>query len=293
MEQRIVSALASAGALSKAPPLDLDNEELWEGGDEPADEEEIVEVDEATVLSALDSAELPLDTCRRLFHAEQPQSLAALPFAAIESLRHSGYALLPSFAPPDAVAAARAEALALLAHSPSPLQPAASRSHAIFTDASARGDLTAFLHPASPPLSTAPALSSLVALLGAVRDDLATCLALAADEAELQLAVYLPGAAYCRHRDSFPDDGASAQRRVTAVLYANPGWDCEVQHGELRLHVPQAPSADAADEESAAAWVDVCPSGGTLVLFLSGAVDHAVLSCAGTEPRVALTAWCG
>lgn len=36
--------------------------------------------------------------------------------------------------------------------------------------------------------------------------------------------------------------------------------------------------------------VDVAPTGGRLVMFLSGAVEHAVLS--NSSERVALTAWC-
>ena len=36
--------------------------------------------------------------------------------------------------------------------------------------------------------------------------------------------------------------------------------------------------------------VDVAPVGGRLVMFLSGAVEHAVLP--NLAPRIALTAWC-
>lgn len=36
--------------------------------------------------------------------------------------------------------------------------------------------------------------------------------------------------------------------------------------------------------------LDVAPLAGRLVVFLSGAIDHAVLP--SQRPRVALTAWC-
>jgi SM-20-related protein len=43
-------------------------------------------------------------------------------------------------------------------------------------------------------------------------------------------------------------------------------------------------------EVGAQAVVDVAPLGGRLVLFLAGAVEHAVLPC--SAERLALTAWC-
>jgi hypothetical protein len=94
--------------------------------------------------------------------------------------------------------------------------------------------------------------------------------------------------------------GGPGQRRVTAVLYANDGaWDCGAAGGALRLHVPPPPAAEGGDDGEhahggawlpGAAWVDVAPRGGTLALFLSGAVDHEVLPSAH-EHRVALTSW--
>ncbi|EIE25588.1 P-loop containing nucleoside triphosphate hydrolase protein [Coccomyxa subellipsoidea C-169] len=59
--------------------------------------------------------------------------------------------------------------------------------------------------------------------------------------AEYQLSHYAPnGAQYVRHRDAFPDDGSEEQqRRVTAILYANPTW-CPADGGKLRLWPPRA-----------------------------------------------------
>lgn len=46
----------------------------------------------------------------------------------------------------------------------------------------------------------------------------------------------------------------------------------------------------AAEEVGAAAVVDVAPLAGRLVMFLSGAVEHAVLP--NFADRVAVTMWC-
>jgi SM-20-related protein len=206
--------------------------------------------------------------------------------------------VLPSFLSAAESAAARAEALAM--YSGGAFGAAAAAAPA---DTNARGDEMLWLH--GPPAG-APGLASALARLHALRSDLAQLLSLASDAAvtELQLAVYRPGgASYARHRDAFPEDtapeGRPGQRRVTAVLYANDAaWDCAAQGGALRLHVPPTPLLD--DDEQAsdaagglipgAAWVDVAPRGGTLALFLSGAVDHEVLP-SSEEHRVALTAW--
>ena len=166
-------------------------------------------------------------------------------------------------------------------------------------DVNARGDAVLWLH-APPPGS--PGLAAALARLDALRGELAQLLTLSDVAPELQLAVYAPGgASYARHRDAFPEEtppeGRPGQRRVTAVLYANaPDWSCAAQGGALRLHVPPPPASDDAgcDGDGATvagpAWVDVAPRGGTLALFLSGAVDHEVLP-SSEDQRVALTAW--
>lgn len=104
---------------------------------------------------------------------------------------------------------------------------------------------------------------------------------------EYQLAVYNPnmGARYERHRDAFPTDDPedTHQRRVTAILYLNPGWT-PGHGGELKIygHSNGNGMTDAADRT-------VDPLLGRLVIFLSGVVDHAVLPA--NQQRFALTAW--
>ena len=174
-------------------------------------------------------------------------------------------------------------------------------------DESARGDAVMWLRAAAPPAG--PGLAAALARLEALQRELGQVLLLHADVApELQLAVYAPGGAYyARHRDAFPEaaappGGGPGQRRVTAVLYANDAaWDCDAAGGALRLHVPPPPPEEEAGGDDnqhsssgavlpGAAYVDVAPRGGTLVLFLSGAVDHEVMP-SRHDHRVALTSW--
>lgn len=88
---------------------------------------------------------------------------------------------------------------------------------------------------------------------------------------DLQLARYGPGAHYARHRDAFPGQD---NRRITAIVYLNPGW-VAAHGGQLRLHVEPP--------------VELAPTLDRLVVFRSEVVEHEVLQ-ARTD-RWALTAW--
>ena len=71
--------------------------------------------------------------------------------------------------------------------------------------------------------------------------------------------------------------------QVTAILYTSTGWQ-QQDGGMLRLWQPPGTHRDGSAEE-----IDIEPLGGRLVLFLSGALDHAVQPSQAV--RVALTAW--
>ena len=88
---------------------------------------------------------------------------------------------------------------------------------------------------------------------------------------DLQLARYAAGAHYARHRDAFPGDDS---RRVTAIVYLNPGW-VPSHGGQLRLHVEPP--------------FDLEPMLDRLVVFRSELVEHEVLEAHAA--RWALTAW--
>lgn len=93
------------------------------------------------------------------------------------------------------------------------------------------------------------------------------------EDFECHFACYPPGAFYQKHLDRFRDDD---RRTVSAVYYLNEAWQGE-QGGALRLYL-------ADDTE-----LDVLPSAGTLVLFISAELPHEVLPA--TRERLSLTGW--
>jgi SM-20-related protein len=89
---------------------------------------------------------------------------------------------------------------------------------------------------------------------------------------QMQLACYPgEGAHYARHIDAPP---GYQLRRVTAIVYLNPGWKTE-HGGQLRLHVDPV--------------VDVEPKLDRLIVFLSEKIPHEVLPSFAT--RYAATCW--
>jgi len=93
-------------------------------------------------------------------------------------------------------------------------------------------------------------------------------------EVEAHFALYPPGSGYERHLDAFQGDNP---RRLSVVLYLNRDW-AAADGGELVLF-------DVEGREIRR----ILPEGGTLVLFLSQQVPHAVLPA--TRWRASIAAW--
>jgi SM-20-related protein len=130
-----------------------------------------------------------------------------------------------------------------------------------------RGDETAWLR------ADEPGFSALWERFEVLRQSLSRDAYLGLSRFEVQLARYAgSGERYVRHRDAFAGPG---NRRVTAILYLNPGWRPD-HGGLLRLHVEERP-------------VDLEPMLDRLVVFLSERIEHEVLPA--YAPRYAATAW--
>ena len=108
--------------------------------------------------------------------------------------------------------------------------------------------------------------------MDALRSGLNRELMLGLDELEAHFAMYAPGARYARHRDRFRGDDA---RVLSSVLYLNKDWQ-ESDGGALRLYL--------ADRH-----LDVYPSAGKLVVFLSADFEHEVLPA--TRDRLSIAGW--
>ena len=110
-------------------------------------------------------------------------------------------------------------------------------------------------------------------LMESLREALNRGLFLGLEDFECHFALYPPGAFYRKHVDRFRDDD---RRMVSVVVYLNEGWLPE-DGGQLRMYL---------DEERVH---DVQPTGGCLVVFLSGEVPHEVLPA--NRERLSLTGW--
>ena len=95
-------------------------------------------------------------------------------------------------------------------------------------------------------------------------------------ELETHLAVYPIGSVYEKHLDQFNQGEGVQTRQLSSVLYLNNHW-LVAEGGALRLHLNESE------------YLDIAPSAGKLVLFLSSQFWHEVLPA--TRDRISLTGW--
>ena len=95
---------------------------------------------------------------------------------------------------------------------------------------------------------------------------------------EALLAVYPLGGVYLKHLDQLKqiNDAPTPVRQLSSVLYLNDNWQTH-ECGELRLHL------------NSQEYIDILPTAGRLVLFLSAEFWHEVLPA--TRNRISLTGW--
>lgn len=123
------------------------------------------------------------------------------------------------------------------------------------------------------PPGAHPGEAALLGRLEGLRASANRLLQLGLFDLECHYALYPPGARYARHLDRFADDD---RRALSCVLYLNDAWHQE-DGGQLRLHL------------AGRAPVDILPSGGALVAFLSDRIEHEVLPA--QRQRLSVAGW--
>ena len=131
-----------------------------------------------------------------------------------------------------------------------------------------RGDHIQWLEPGQAAIC-----DTYLNLMDSLRLAMNRSLFLGLEDFESHFAMYPPGAFYLKHVDRFRDDD---RRMVSAVVYLNDAWVPE-HGGQLRMYL-----TDNVE-------YDVVPTGGCLVVFLSGEIPHEVLPA--TRERLSLTGW--
>ncbi|KAL0019058.1 hypothetical protein WJX79_000911 [Trebouxia sp. C0005] len=188
------------------------------------EEEEIFELSEEDLLQLLDNQEPALQVCSRLFHEgwDKHTRFSCLNQSQISDLKHRGFMIKDDCLAETVCEQLHAKAVQL--HSAGNMEKA--------TKVGLMPDM---------PLDKFTGSAGLHAmqLLQEVQADLHSVMHLEKRSAEYQLAVYVGGGSqYVKHRDALPDDGADPnQRRVTAILYANPDWR-PADGGHLRIWLP-------------------------------------------------------
>ncbi len=185
----------------------------------------------------------------------------------LEALTTEGFAVLPGWLAEAPVAALRAE-LPSGGNLEGLQRAGVGRGGERRVLDSVRGDWIRWLDGSSP------AQEGFLQRMEAVRLDVNRGLQLGVFELEAHFALYPPGSGYERHLDAFQNDNP---RRLSAVLYLNREW-AAADGGELAIY-------DAGGYEIRR----VLPEGGTLVLFLSQRVPHAVLPA--IRWRASIAAW--
>lgn len=93
---------------------------------------------------------------------------------------------------------------------------------------------------------------------------------------ETHFAIYPIGGAYQKHLDQFSHGSDAKARQLSSILYLNNDWQAD-DGGELRLYLNEIE------------YLDILPTAGKLVLFLSAQFWHEVRPA--KRERVSLTGW--
>jgi hypothetical protein len=202
---------------------------------------------------------------------ESPLAARALPPARVGELVETGVCVVDDALSAAEVLAARQELERV--HAAGGLSTIALQEQS-----NVRNDLVGWLETSA--LAATPALAPVVALLRGIPAEVQRHAGWRLAVPHLvQAALYdgTPGSPSFYHKHVDCSDPQSNPRRLTAILYLNPGWETARDGGALRAHLRDGSVRD------------VAPAGGRLLLFNSAEVPHEVLPA--RAPRLAVTLW--
>jgi len=160
----------------------------------------------------------------------------------------------------------------------------AGTSQSAVSNPKLRGDQIAWLEPNNPH----PAIQDYLALLTEVQQAVNRQLMMGLASFETHFAIYPAGSSgYATHIDQFRqhrEQAAAGARTLTSIIYLNDAWP-EEAGGALRLYLDEHPQTPPRD----ARHIDILPTAGRLVLFLSARFWHEVLPA--SLPRISVTGW--
>ena len=108
---------------------------------------------------------------------------------------------------------------------------------------------------------------------------------------ESHFAIFPAGAGYKKHLDQFTanNDDHLPRRQISCILYLNQDWKNH-DGGHLRLYLNQNNEGESNEPSKLnKSQLDISPTGGRLVIFLSDTFYHAVLPA--IRCRTSLTGW--
>lgn len=201
--------------------------------------------------------------------------------AIIDTLAAQGYAIVDDFLSMQHVDALSVEIMSRMQQQG--MRPAGIGQYAE-RDASVRGDYTAWLDEASDVTAVQAYFAKMTGLKQAINQQLFMNL----HSLETHLAFYPTGSFYQKHLDQFSQARArpAQSRQLSCVLYLNKHWEAQ-DGGELRLYLDESNEPNSPNFDSR--FIDVLPTAGRLVLFLSGAYWHEVRPA--KRERMSLTGW--
>jgi SM-20-related protein len=199
-----------------------------------------------------------------------PQKIEEL----LDGIANDGYVIVPDFLPTEIIAALREETKQM--HALGEMHRASTGQAANPVDDSIRGDFVHWLEESNASDTQQQYLQTMETL----RQSLNQSLYLGLFELESHFAIYPAGAIYRKHLDQFAGLNPQHQhRQVTCILYLNETWQPEYG-GQLRMYLNGLEPAP---------FIDVEPTGGTMVSFFSGRFHHEVLEA--KRERISLTGW--